>query len=50
MDNSNTQTKTNFSKTIDYYMQLIDQEIKIKQNKLDKLERKKQIFLEISFN
>jgi len=49
MDNLNTQIKTNFSKTIDYYMRQIDQEIKIKQNELDKLKRKKKYFWKYLF-
>ena len=49
MDNSTTQIKTDFSKTINYYIRQIDQEIKIKQSELDKLKRKKKCFWEYFF-
>lgn len=49
MDNSTTQTKTDFSKTINYYIRQIDQEIKIKQSELDKLKRKKKYFWQYLF-
>lgn len=49
MDNSTTQIKTDFSKTINYYIRQIDQEIKIKQSELDKLRRKKKYFWKYLF-
>ena len=49
MNNSTTQIKTDLSKTINYYIRQIDQEIKIKQSELDKLKRKKKYFWQYLF-